>query len=242
MHQTREQFTHSSLLSLVRKELGQHYYDKSKRYDIPTVDCLASALALFSLKYPSLLQFDKDRTAEESALQHNLRTLYGVKKTPCDTQMRERLDGLGLKGIRASLKAIIGRLQRGKALEQWKVLNQYYLIPLDGTGFFSSSSVHCDYCCEKHHRNGDVTYSHQMLVGSIVHPRMRQVLPIGFEPIVKSDGQEIMVSGSKTQTLVLKKGRSIYTRFGGDLFFWLMVGLAVLGWREKQKQSGYSRI
>lgn len=190
MHTTRESFTHSSLLSLVRKELGQHYQDKSKKYDIPTVDCLASALAMFSLKYPSLLQFDKDRTKEESALHHNLRTLYGVNKAPCDTQMRERLDGLGVQGIRAANKALMARLQRGKVLEQWKVLSQYYLIPLDGTGFFSSSSIHCDYCCEKHHRNGDVTYSHQMLVGSIVHPNMRQVLPIGFEPIVKSDGQE----------------------------------------------------
>lgn len=190
MYQTREPFTHRSLLSLVRKELDQNYEDKSNKYEILTVDCLASALAMFSLKYPSLLQFDKDRTIEESALQHNLRRLYGVKKAPCDTQMRERLDGLDLSGIRASLKAIIGRLQRGKVLEQWKVLNQYYLIPLDGTGFFSSSSIHCDYCCEKHHKNGDITYSHQMLVGSIVHPDKKQVLPIGFEPIVKSDGQE----------------------------------------------------
>ncbi len=52
MHQTREQFTHNSLLSLSRKELSQHHKDKPKQYDIPTVDCMASALALFSLKYP----------------------------------------------------------------------------------------------------------------------------------------------------------------------------------------------
>lgn len=78
--------------------------------------------------------------------------------------MRERLDGLGVQGIRAANKALMARLQRGKVLEQSKVLSQYYLITLDGTGFFFSSSIHCDYCCEKHHRNGDVTYSHQMLV------------------------------------------------------------------------------
>ena len=29
-----------------------------------------------------------------------------------------------------------------------------------------------------------------MVIGSIVHPNLRQVLPIGFEPIVKSDGQQ----------------------------------------------------
>lgn len=189
MNQTREQFTHSSLLTLVRGALGNHHQDKPKQYDIPTVDCMASALALFSLKYPSLLQFEGDRKSGEKVLHHNLRTLYKVKKAPCDTQMRDRLDGLGLTGIRAAMKDTIGRLQRGKVLEQWKFLD-HYLIPLDGTGFFSSPSVHCNCCCEKHHRNGDVTYSHQMLVGSIVHPNRRQVLPIGFEPIVKSDGQE----------------------------------------------------
>lgn len=29
-----------------------------------------------------------------------------------------------------------------------------------------------------------------MVVGSVVHPDLRQVLPIGFEPIVKSDGMK----------------------------------------------------
>ncbi len=104
--------------------------------------------------------------------------------------MRERLDGLDLTGIRAANKPIIGHLQCGKVLENWKFLDQSYLVPLDGTGFFSSPTIHCDYCCEKQHKSGEVTYSHQMVVGSIVHPDMKQVLPLGFEPIVKSDGQE----------------------------------------------------
>ncbi len=189
MNQTRNQFTQSSLLTLVREELKRHYQDKPKKYEIPTVDCMASALAMFSLKYPSLLQFDKDRKSEETTLSHNMRTLYGVPRTPCDTQMRERLDGQELAGIRATNKAIIGRLQRGKVLEDWKFLD-HYLVPLDGTGFFSSNTVHCNSCCEKRLKDGEVTYTHQMVVGSIVHPDKKQVLPIGFEPIVKSDGQK----------------------------------------------------
>ncbi len=190
MNKTREHFTNDSLFSLIRGALNHHHQDKPKQYEISTVDCMVSALALFSLKYPSLLQFEKDRQSEEAILRHNLRTLYSVNKAPCDTQMRDRLDGLGLTGIRSANKAIIGRLQRGKVLENWKYLDQYYLLGLDGTGFFSSPTIHCNSCCEKRHKNGDVTYSHQMVVGSIVHPDMRQVLPIGFEPIVKSDGQQ----------------------------------------------------
>src|SRR5262245_56724894 len=57
---------------------------------IPLVDCLASGLALFSLKIPSLLQFDQG--LNDDVVKHNLNTLYGVAKVPCDTYMRERLD------------------------------------------------------------------------------------------------------------------------------------------------------
>lgn len=189
MHTTRPPFTNSSLFSLIREAFSQHHPNKPRQYDIPTVDCMMSAFALFSLKYPSLLQFENDRTAEKP-LRHNLRTLYGVPRAPCDTQMRERLDGLDLTGIRSANKAIVGRLQRGKVLEEWKFLDPYYLISLDGTGFFSSHTIHCASCCEKRYKDGEITYTHQMVVGSIVHPDKKQVLPIGFEPIVKSDGQE----------------------------------------------------
>lgn len=188
MNTTRDQFRMGSLLTLVRGAFLADHPDKETQYKISTVDALMSALAVFSLKYPSLLQFDKDNR-KETSLTHNLRTLFQVKKAPCDTQMRERLDGLGLEGIRAGMKAVMARLQRGKVLENWKFLNKTYLVPLDGTGFFSSHEVHCEGCCEKHHRKGEVTYSHQMVVGSIVHPDQRQVIPLGFEPIVKSDGQ-----------------------------------------------------
>ncbi len=146
-------------------------------------------MAVFSLKYSSLLQFDQDASSAKTALRHNLRTLYGVDRAPCDTSMRERLDGVDLEAVRSPMKSVLARLQRGKVLEQWKFLDGY-LVSLDGTGFFSSPTIHCQQCCERHHRNGTITYSHQMVVGSVVHPDRRQVLPIGFEPIVKSDGEE----------------------------------------------------
>lgn len=47
-------------------------------------DTLSSALAMFSLKYPSLLQFDC-RAREDDTVHHDLRTLYGVNDAPCDT-------------------------------------------------------------------------------------------------------------------------------------------------------------
>ena len=58
----------------------------------------------------------------------------------------------------------------------------------DGTGYFSSSRVHCKNCCEKHHKDGRVTYYHQMLGAVVVHPEQREVFPLAPEPIVKGDG------------------------------------------------------
>jgi hypothetical protein len=39
-----------------------------------------------------------------------------------------------------------------------------------------------------HHRNGTVTYRHQMLGAALIHPDQREVIPLMPEPIVKQDG------------------------------------------------------
>src|SRR5437899_1033578 len=49
-------------------------------------------------------------------------------------------------------------LQRGKALEAMTFLDGYYLLALDGTGYFSSTTIHCASCLHRVHRNGTITY------------------------------------------------------------------------------------
>ena len=41
----------------------------------------------------------------------------------------------------------------------------------------------------KHHRNGSVTYSHQLLGATLVHPDLKEVIPLAPEPIIQQDGQ-----------------------------------------------------
>lgn len=149
-------------------------------------DCLMSGLALFGLKFPSLLQFDQG--LNDDAIKHNLRTLYGVKNAPCDTYMRERLDVVDPQALRSAFTDVFSLAQRGKVIEDYKFLGEYVLAACDGTGIFSSEEVHCDNCCEKHHKDGRVTYYHQMLAGVLVHPDQREVLPFCPEPISKPDG------------------------------------------------------
>ncbi len=154
---------------------------------ITLTDVLMSAFAMFSLKDPSLLAFDRRRNNPNHT--HNLRAIYHIENIPCDTAMREILDPVDPETIRPIFGDIFRALQRGKALEQFQFYEGCYLLSLDGTGYFSSSQVHCPSCLEKHHRTGKITYSHQMLGASIVHPTIKEVIPVMPEPIIKQDGQ-----------------------------------------------------
>ncbi len=83
---------------------------------------------MFSLKCPSLLDYDKQRAED------NLKTIYGIERAPCDSYMREVLDPLSPESLRPSFKGVFGQLQRGKALEAMVFFKGCYLLALDGTG------------------------------------------------------------------------------------------------------------
>jgi len=102
-------------------------------------------LAHRGLKYPSLLQFDINRN--EELIKANLQTLYGIEQAPSDTYLRERLDEVDPNDLRKTFTQLFSQLQRGKGLKDMSYLDGYYLLSLDGTGYFSSSEVHCDQCC-----------------------------------------------------------------------------------------------
>src|SRR4030095_358549 len=93
--------------------------------DIALPDVLMSAFAMFSLKAPSLLAFDKERA------EGNVHTIYGIQRVPCDTYMREILDLVSPKWLRPVFTSVFRQLQRGKALEEMMFLDGHYLLALD---------------------------------------------------------------------------------------------------------------
>ena len=173
---------HKAVINSLQKEKLVEY----KKSEFSWKDCVMSGLAIFGLKFPSLLKFEEHKN--DKVIRGNLKNLYHVNKAPSDTCLRERLDTLSPKNLRRPFRTIFAFLQRGKILERFLFLNKYYLISINGTGQFSSNNVHCKNCCEKHHRDGEVTYYHQMLGAAIVHPDEKVVIPLAPEPIVKGDG------------------------------------------------------
>lgn len=174
-----------SLLKAVRECFEAVPDGRSGRRQFSLADTLMSGLAVFALKYPSLLKFDQDRVSEPLT-RHNLRTLYGVEEAPCDTQLREILDPVEPAALRPAFRAVHRQIQRQKLLESYTYLDGHYLLSIDGTGHFASGSIHCPECCVKGSRKK--TYYHQLLGAALVHPDRKTVLPLAPEPITHQDG------------------------------------------------------
>jgi len=183
---TRKYLSASGLFGLVHsgfKKITDHRCASMVKIALP--DVLMSAFAMFSLKDSSLLTFDKRRKKKGGSLEQ----VYGIEQVPCDTQMRSTLDDVDPEEVKPLFKDVFGQIQRGKVLEKFVFMDGYYLLSLDGTGYFSSKKVHCASCLEKKHKTGEVTYYHQMMGGAIVHPDHKEVIPLVPEPIVKQDGE-----------------------------------------------------
>src|ERR1043166_10320104 len=54
----------------------------------------------------------------------------------------------------------------------------------------TAPTIHCASCLQRSHRNGAVTYAHQMLGAALIHPDQRAVIPLMPEPIVNRDGTD----------------------------------------------------
>ena len=78
-----------------------------------------SGLAIFGLKCPSLLDYDRKRS--DDVIAQNLRDLYYVKNPPSDTYLRERLDLVDPEHIRPAFKKVFAFFQRGKGLEEFNL-------------------------------------------------------------------------------------------------------------------------
>jgi len=180
---SRKYLSADALIGLLRKRFATIDDARPAPVSITLTDALLSAFALFSLKDPSLLAFDRRRHDA------NLRSVYTIERVPCDTQMRTILDPVPPESLRPAFGDIFRQLQRGKVLESFVYLEEGYLLCLDGTGYFSSSTIHCPSCMEKRHADGTVTYYHQMLGAALVHPDREEVIPLAPEPIIKQDGQ-----------------------------------------------------
>lgn len=150
-------------------------------------DIFMSGFAMFSLKYPSLLDFEQQTVVERE----NLERVYGISKVCSDAQMRKVLDAHNPDFLRQVLVSKFGVLASSGILKEYAYQigsQSYLLVSCDGVEHFSSKKVNCPCCLKKEHRNGSCTYHHNLLCAAVVHPRKREVFLLQTEPIIRQDG------------------------------------------------------
>ena len=160
--------------SALREALSDQFakvvdWRQSEKVDYTLHDCLMSGFAMMLLQDPSLLAFQK--RIQDRIQNNNLHTLFKVSAIPKDSQMRSNLDQVCPQDIEPVFSDYINRLQRGKQLAQYQFFGGY-LVPLDGSQYFSSKAIHCPSCLTESSR-GKIRYSHKILQAAIVYPGKR---------------------------------------------------------------------
>ncbi len=180
---------HLSFAAL-RKSLSEHFCQiddrrQSAKVDYSLHDCLMSGFAMMFFQDPSILGFQQ--RLQDGIQKNNLTTIFNVGDIPKDTQMRSVLDPIAASNLDPIFADFLHRLQRGKHLANYQILDGRYLVSIDGSEYFSSKNIHCPHCLVTKSKS-NVRYHHQILQSVIVHPDMRQVLPLAPEPISNRDG------------------------------------------------------
>lgn len=150
-------------------------------------DILMSGFAMFSLKCPSVLDFENLNQIEQA----NLKSVFGIPKVCSDVQLRDVLDEIDPKFMRQLYPKKFAELRKLGILEEFghKIgSNIYHIISCDGVQHFSSKKISCPCCLKKEHRNGSCTYHHNMLCAVLVNPDKREVFILDVEPIIQQDG------------------------------------------------------
>lgn len=180
----RESLKMDKLLSLSRKDFEGIVDHRASNSQHLLPDVLMSGLAMFSLKYPSLLDFEQQTVAERENLHH----LFGVKRLCSDAQMRKILDEVSPASISELYPNLFKELGRAGLVQSYHYWPKEIIVSVDGVTHFHSNKIHCDQCQCTQHRDGSISYSHSMLCAAMVHPQKREVFVMGSEPIIKTDG------------------------------------------------------
>lgn len=130
------------------------------RYD------LNSAFGLFNLN--ALAQ------SELASLPHPDTLGYALKK-------------LAVHELAKLRRRMVGALLRGRVLERFRLLGQFYLIAVDGTGYLTFSEPHCPHCLSRRLPGGRLQYHHPVLEAKLVCSN-GLVISVATEFIENSDG------------------------------------------------------
>jgi len=195
-------------LSARLESLSEHRQLEKIRHSIHDV-CM-SGFAMMYFQDPSILQFQQ--RLDDEIHNNNLRTLFQVQSIPKDSQMKEIIDEVDSSELEPVFEDWFRSLQRGKHLEQYRFLGDYYLVSFDGSGYFSSDKICCPGCLKKESKKGKIRYEHQIVQAALMNPDMRQVIPLAPEAVRNTDGTDKQDCETEAGKRLIKKIRKAHPK------------------------------
>jgi hypothetical protein len=156
------------------------------RYSIQ--DAALGAFGLFFTQSPSFL--DCQRRLQQTKGQNNARTLFGVERIPCDNQVCNLLNPIMPSALDGVFVEVFEGLEHYGALANFRVLNDPLLIAMDGTQYYSSTTIHCNNCLTRHPSAGQTLYDHTAITPVIVCPGRSEVIALPPEYLMPQDGHD----------------------------------------------------
>ena len=188
MNQKAVTITPSQLIKFLDqelKELPDNRKGGNKKYTVK--NAVIAAFSVFFTQSSSFLQHQ--RLMKPRKGKDNAQSLFYLSEIPCDNQIRNLLDPIRASTVFDAFKTTYRWLETNKIIEEFKYLDNQILLALDGTEYYSSKKINCPHCNCRKHRNGSVTYYHQVITPVIVSPDKKQVINFAPEFIKKQDGK-----------------------------------------------------
>lgn len=152
-------------------------------------DAINSAMSLFFMQSQSFLAHHQAMSGKRQGKQ-NLQTLFEVKETPSDNQIRNLLDPLEPTQFAPQYEWIWQQLSHLGGLKPYQTSLGTRLLVLDGMVYHSSTEISCACCSTRQDRAGKTHYYHATLLPLMVQPGLEHVLTCFPEMITPQDGAE----------------------------------------------------
>jgi hypothetical protein len=151
-------------------------------------DAALGAFGVFFTQSPSFLEYQ--RHLQQTKGHNNACTLFGVETIPCNNQIRNLLDPMLPHFLDEVYLDVFEGLEQHGWLANFRGLSDQLLLALDGTQYFSSTTLHCRNCLKRQLSNGQTLYSHSAITPVLVCPGRSEVIALPPEFITPQDGHD----------------------------------------------------
>ena len=183
-------------------------------------DAALGAFSMFFTQSPSFLSHQ--RAMQQAHGHNNAQSLFGITQIMSDNQTRNILDPITPDRFYPIFSESFDQLENAGYLDDYRVVNDCLLVPIDGTEFFRSSKIHCENCSVARNSNGTVSYSHKVLTPVVAAPGNNKVIALEPEFITPQDGSAKQDCELNAAKRLIERNSSLSARkiiiTGDDLF------------------------